>query len=104
MALGVSFAFLPEMAHSMNIATMMTMRMGNSALRMNLLKVTLLDGCGPRGRRHGSMCLQIASLVTVAYPSCYSKEPAWSTISAADSGVRTPMKSSVRKWSARSSP
>jgi hypothetical protein len=28
----------------MNIATMMTMRMGNSALRMNLLTVTLLDG------------------------------------------------------------
>ena len=36
------------MTHSMNIATMMTMRMGNSALRMNLLNVTLLDGGGPR--------------------------------------------------------
>ncbi len=44
MALGVEGARFPEMTHSMNIATMMTMRMGNSALRMNLLTVTLLDG------------------------------------------------------------
>jgi hypothetical protein len=79
------------MIHSMNIATMMTMRMGNSALRMNLLTMALLDGGGLRGRQDTSIHLQIDPPVTVAYPSDYSKEPAWSTISAAASGVRTPM-------------
>ena len=91
MALGVLLALFPEMTHSMNIATMMTMRMGNSALRMNLLTVTLLDGCGHPGRSDASMCLQIDRPVTVTYPPDYSKEPAWSTMSAAASGVRTPM-------------
>ena len=41
-AFGVSLPLLPWMTHSMNIATMITMRMGNSALRMNLLTWTLL--------------------------------------------------------------
>ena len=105
MAFGVLLALFPEMTHSMNIATMMTMRMGNSALRMNLLTVTLLDGwLDTSGRSGASMRLQIDRPVTVAYPPDYSKEPAWSMISAAASGVRTPMKSSVRKWSARSRP
>ncbi len=91
MALGVLLALFPEMTHSMNIATMMTMRMGNSALRMNLLTVTLLDGCWHPARSDASMCLQIGRPVTVTYPPDYSKEPAWSTMSAAASGVRTPM-------------
>jgi hypothetical protein len=45
-ALGALAPRFPEMTHWMNIATMMTMRMGNSALRMNLLTVTLLCGGG----------------------------------------------------------
>ena len=91
MAFGVSLALLPEMTHSMNIATMMTMRIGNRALRMNLLTVTLLDGRLTPGRSGTSFCLQIDRPVTVTYPSDYSKEPAWSTMSSAASGVRTPM-------------
>ena len=37
MALGASLPLLPWITHSMNIATMITMRIGNNALRMNLL-------------------------------------------------------------------
>ncbi len=88
--MGVSAPLLPEMTHSMNIATMMTMRMGNSALRMNLLTIVFLGG-GLRSRWGTSIVLQIDHPVTVAYPVVYSKEPASSAISAAASGARTPM-------------
>jgi hypothetical protein len=44
MAFGALLLLLPWMTHSMNIATTITMRMGNKALRMNLLTWTLLNG------------------------------------------------------------
>ncbi len=78
------------------------MRMGNRALRMNLLTWTLLNGEW-HSLEHAKTAGK-ASSARVAYPPTYSKEPPWSPISEADSELSIPMKSSVRYRSARSSP